>query len=173
MLLRHVASRRIRTQLPYSRAPTRIQLRHCSSNIAIASPFLHLTRSGANSRAAQSHPSSWHHHVQKRTAKRKTVIDLDDIPQGAIQIDVAKIPLEDDEPDYPPLLQQVRNNMLKFSHCVVLTRVGGFYELYFEHAEEYAPLLNIKRSRKRPLKGSKRPAVPMVSDLLDKTKTGC
>ncbi|KAF2742628.1 DNA mismatch repair protein MutS [Sporormia fimetaria CBS 119925] len=52
--------------------------------------------------------------------------------------------------------------MLKFSHCVLLTRVGGFYELYFEHADEYAPLLNIKKTKKRPLKGSKRAAVSMA-----------
>jgi len=38
--------------------------------------------------------------------------------------------------------------MLKFSHCVVLTRVGNFYELYFEHAEEYAPLLAIKLGKR-------------------------
>ncbi|KAJ4296256.1 MutS protein 1 [Kalmusia sp. IMI 367209] len=52
--------------------------------------------------------------------------------------------------------------MLKFSHCVLLTRVGGFYELYFEHADEFAPLLNIKKSRRKASKGSKRPAVPMA-----------
>ncbi|USP76955.1 hypothetical protein yc1106_04229 [Curvularia clavata] len=52
--------------------------------------------------------------------------------------------------------------MLKFSHCVLLTRVGGFYELYFEHAEEFAPLLNIKKSKRKALKGSKKPAVSMA-----------
>lgn len=38
--------------------------------------------------------------------------------------------------------------MLKFENCVLLTRVGGFYELYFEHADEYAPLLNLKVAEK-------------------------
>ncbi|KAF2791878.1 DNA mismatch repair protein MutS [Melanomma pulvis-pyrius CBS 109.77] len=52
--------------------------------------------------------------------------------------------------------------MLKFSQCVVLTRVGGFYELYFEHADEYAPLLNIKRTKRRTQRDSKRPAVSMA-----------
>ncbi|KAF1969915.1 hypothetical protein BU23DRAFT_601307 [Bimuria novae-zelandiae CBS 107.79] len=52
--------------------------------------------------------------------------------------------------------------MLKFSHCVLLTRVGGFYELYFEQADEFAPLLNIKKTRRKSSKGSKRPAVPMA-----------
>ncbi|KAK3070297.1 hypothetical protein LTS18_015143, partial [Coniosporium uncinatum] len=48
--------------------------------------------------------------------------------------------------------------MQKFSHCVVLTRVGNFYELYFEHAEEYAPLLAIKLGKKNTNAGP----VPMA-----------
>ncbi|EXJ57960.1 hypothetical protein A1O7_05383 [Cladophialophora yegresii CBS 114405] len=34
--------------------------------------------------------------------------------------------------------------MAKFDNCVLLTRVGNFYELYFEQAEECGPLLNLK-----------------------------
>ncbi|KAF2653337.1 hypothetical protein K491DRAFT_603101 [Lophiostoma macrostomum CBS 122681] len=90
-------------------------------------------------------------------------MDLDDIPQGAIGITPDTLPPQaDEEPEYPPLLQQVRITMLKFSHCIVVTRVGGFYELYFEHADQYAPLLNIKKSKRRPMKSSKRPAVSMA-----------
>jgi DNA mismatch repair ATPase MutS len=55
-------------------------------------------------------------------------------------------------------VQQALNNMRKFESCVVLTRVGGFYELYFEHAEKFAPLLNIKLAEKKTSAG----AVPMV-----------
>jgi DNA mismatch repair ATPase MutS len=54
------------------------------------------------------------------------------------------LPLEDDKPTLPTVLQQARSNMLKFQNCVLLTRVGGFYELYFEHADEFGPLLNLK-----------------------------
>ncbi|OBT72253.1 hypothetical protein VF21_08197 [Pseudogymnoascus sp. 05NY08] len=39
--------------------------------------------------------------------------------------------------------------MGKFENCVLLTRVGGFYELYFEHAEEFGPLLNLKVAQKK------------------------
>jgi DNA mismatch repair ATPase MutS len=49
--------------------------------------------------------------------------------------------------------------MRKFDNCVLLTRVGGFYELYFEHAQDYAPLLNLKLASKKTSAG----AVPMVS----------
>lgn len=50
--------------------------------------------------------------------------------------------------------------MRKFENCVLLTRVGGFYELYFEHAEEFAPLLNLKSARRPTRPGA--PIVPMV-----------
>ncbi|KAF3001407.1 DNA mismatch repair ATPase msh1 [Curvularia kusanoi] len=52
--------------------------------------------------------------------------------------------------------------MLKFNHCVLVTRVGGFYELYFEHADEFAPILNLKKSKRKTSKGSKKPAVSMA-----------
>ncbi|SLM40043.1 dna mismatch repair protein [Lasallia pustulata] len=48
--------------------------------------------------------------------------------------------------------------MRKFENCVLLTRVGGFYELYFEHAEEYGPLLNLKIAQKKTTAGP----VPMA-----------
>lgn len=48
--------------------------------------------------------------------------------------------------------------MNKYDNCVLLTRVGGFYELYFEHAEEYGPLLNLKVAQKKTGAGP----VPMV-----------
>lgn len=84
---------------------------------------------------------------------------LDDLPQGLI---VPSEPLpedqEEDEPAYPTVVLQARRNMQKFNNCVLLTRVGGFYELYFEHAEEYGPLLNLKVAQKKTNAG----AVPMV-----------
>jgi DNA mismatch repair ATPase MutS len=48
--------------------------------------------------------------------------------------------------------------MRKFENCVLLTRVGGFYELYFEHADEFGPLLNLKVAQKPTKAGP----VPMV-----------
>jgi DNA mismatch repair ATPase MutS len=51
--------------------------------------------------------------------------------------------------------------MQRFENCVLLTRVGGFYELYFEQAEEYGPMLNLKVARKKTNAGP----VPMVGVL--------
>ena len=77
-----------------------------------------------------------------------------DLQQGAIQAE--PLPdLEDEStpsyPQYPPLLQGVRANMAKYPNSLLMTRVGNFYEFYFEHADECSRLLNIKlASRSSP-----------------------
>lgn len=96
--------------------------------------------------------------IQIRGKKTKTVVQLDDLPQGLIVSSEPLLEEPPDEPAYPTVVLQARRNMQKFDNCVLLTRVGGFYELYFEHAEEYGPLLNIKVAQKKTSAG----AVPMV-----------
>jgi hypothetical protein len=93
----------------------------------LSDSFCATTRTIAKPRAHQP-LEPWHQKSQRRGAKRKGTIAVNDLPQGAIE--GTPLPHQDDsEPEYPPLLQQVRNNMLKFSHCVLVTRVGGFYEV--------------------------------------------
>ncbi|KAM0376059.1 hypothetical protein ACHAPK_002846 [Fusarium culmorum] len=117
-------------------------------------------------------PSSPHRPLQTRGKKTSTTIQLSDLPQGLIQpkpvspkstssetssphdetteSQLQPLPsLSQDPPAYPTVVLQARQNMLKFDNCVLLTRVGGFYELYFEHADEYGPLLNIKVANKK------------------------
>ncbi|KAI9874712.1 MAG: DNA mismatch repair ATPase msh1 [Pleopsidium flavum] len=93
-----------------------------------------------------------------RGAKSKATLILDDLPQGAIAYKVQTEEKKDDAPAYPTVVQQAKNNMRKFDNCVLLTRVGGFYELYFEHAEHYGPLLNLKVAQKKTTAGP----VPMA-----------
>lgn len=88
-------------------------------------------------------PTTWTRGAKTKTTIKVTPLHQGALPQGA-QVALAK----EDGPAYPTVVQQARNNMQKFSHCVVLTRVGNFYELYFEHAEEYGPLLNLKVGKK-------------------------
>lgn len=97
--------------------------------------------------------------AQRRGKKTKTTIDLADLPQGPLKGEPA-LPAEEDEvgPAYPTVVLQAKKNMVKFDNCVLLTRVGGFYELYFEHASEYGPLLNLKVASKKTSAGP----VPMV-----------
>jgi hypothetical protein len=98
--------------------------------------------------------------TQTRGKKTKSSFKLDDLPQGLVKPDPEPLPdIQNDAlPAYPTVVLQARRNMLKFENCVLLTRVGGFYELYFEHAEEYGPLLNLKVARKKTNAGP----VPMV-----------
>jgi hypothetical protein len=65
-----------------------------------------------------------------RPAKRKIVKTLKELQQGVV-LDEAldDVQVVEDEPQYPPVVLQARNNMLKFSNCVLLTRVGNFYEV--------------------------------------------
>ena len=97
--------------------------------------------------------------IQLRGKKTKTTVSLADLPQGALPRD--PLPPQDEtqtEPAYPTVVLQARRNMQKFDNCVLLTRVGGFYELYFEHADDYGPLLNLKVASKKTSAGP----VPMV-----------
>ncbi|KAK5559420.1 MutS protein 1 [Exophiala xenobiotica] len=81
---------------------------------------------------------------QRRGAKTTSRKKVRELQQGAIQAEPLPELPSDDEPQYPTLLQGVKNNIAKFDNCVLLTRVGNFYEMYFEHAEEFGPLLSLK-----------------------------
>jgi hypothetical protein len=64
-----------------------------------------------------------------RGLKRKATIRVKDLPQGPLPTKAADTVVASDGPAYPTVIQQARNNMHKFAHCVVLTRVGSFYEV--------------------------------------------
>lgn len=87
-------------------------------------------------------------HIQLRGAKTRSTIKADRLPQGALiplpEQHVEPIP----EKTYPAVLQQHLNNVRKFKDCIVLTRVGDFYEMYFDQVEEYAPLVNLKKAKR-------------------------
>jgi DNA mismatch repair ATPase MutS len=70
------------------------------------------------------------------------------IPQGSLPAREIEADVEDTGPNYSITIQQHLNNMRKYPDCVVLTKLGNFYEMYFEHAEEFAPLLNLKLAKK-------------------------
>lgn len=89
----------------------------------------------------------------RKGKKTKTTINIENLPQGLVQSEVLPVEEIQDEPGYPTVVLQARRNMQKFDSCVLLTRVGGFYELYFEHAEEYGPLLNLKVASKKTSAG--------------------
>jgi hypothetical protein len=65
---------------------------------------------------------------QYRGAKTKATVKLKDLPQGVVKLEAYNDGV-DDAPQYPSVVQGHRNNMQKFKNCVILTRVGGFYEV--------------------------------------------
>lgn len=77
------------------------------------------------------------HYYSCRGAKTKSTTKLKDLPQGALKLD-AYNDRADDAPRYPTVVQGHRNNMEKFKNCVVLTRVGGFYEVCLWLKDPYA-----------------------------------
>lgn len=66
---------------------------------------------------------------QYRGAKTKATVKLKDLPQGVVRLEAYDDGV-DDAPRYPTVVQGHRNNMQKFKNCVILTRVGGFYEVW-------------------------------------------
>ena len=90
--------------------------------------------------------------IQERGAKSKTTVKLQDLPQGVLEGGPLPPTPEDEGPGYPAVVQQAWNHMQKFRDCVLLTRVGNFYEFYLDHADKYGPLLNLKVANK-PAKG--------------------
>ncbi|EMC95114.1 hypothetical protein BAUCODRAFT_72421 [Baudoinia panamericana UAMH 10762] len=92
-----------------------------------------------------------------RGVKTRTVVKASSLPQGVLP---ALPPDEDDDTtaSYPTMLQQHLNNIRKHPDCVVLTRVGDFYEMYFDQVAQFAPLVNLKQAKKMTALGP----VPMA-----------
>ena len=98
--------------------------------------------------------------TRAQDAKSTSTVKLKTLGQKPLP---APIPLVADGakiPKYPTVIQEAYDNIKKYNDCVVLTKVGGFYELYFEQAEELAPLLNLKVAARKTVSGG---PVPMVS----------
>jgi hypothetical protein len=67
--------------------------------------------------------------IWQRGAKTQKILTVKARPQGSLPVKPVEIRDECDGPVYSTVVQQARNNMRKFAHCVVLTRVGNFYEV--------------------------------------------
>ncbi|CAG8586672.1 6450_t:CDS:10, partial [Ambispora gerdemannii] len=65
------------------------------------------------------------------------------------------------------LMEGVKTVLKKYPHCVVLTQVGIFWEIYFQQALKLAPLLDIKIGRRKVKKG-RVPIVGFPVHALDK-----
>jgi hypothetical protein len=64
-----------------------------------------------------------------RGAKTKATKKLKELHQGVIAAGPLPELDADDAPQYPTVIQGAKNNMMKFNNCVLITRVGNFYEV--------------------------------------------
>ncbi|KAL9125789.1 MAG: hypothetical protein Q9217_005057 [Psora testacea] len=87
-----------------------------------------------------------------RGVRTKAAVRLDDLFDG-VDTPEKSLPELKDGPAYPTVVQQAHDNMRKYGNCVLLTRVGSFYELYLEQADKYGPLLNLKVAQKKTAVG--------------------
>jgi hypothetical protein len=64
-----------------------------------------------------------------RGAKTKSTKKLKELHQGVIAANPLPELENDDAPQYPTVIQGAKDNMMKFQNCVLITRVGNFYEV--------------------------------------------
>lgn len=67
--------------------------------------------------------------VQRRGATSKTTISVNGLLGSHVEPAKSLAKSEDAGPAYPTVVQQARSNMRKYDNCVLLTRVGSFYEV--------------------------------------------
>ena len=68
--------------------------------------------------------------VQWRGAKSRATVPFSKLQQDGQEVEQPLREAQDDAPGYPAVVRQARNNMRKFENCVLLTRVGSFYEVH-------------------------------------------
>ncbi|CCM02790.1 uncharacterized protein FIBRA_04901 [Fibroporia radiculosa] len=84
--------------------------------------------------------ATMHKSLEKRRARKRKSAD-----QEGVATD--KLPPEPEQPRNR-LATEILDNLSKFPHCILLTRVGQFYESYFDQAKEVSRLLNIKLTQR-------------------------
>ena len=64
-----------------------------------------------------------------RGVKTQATVRLDDLIDGSPKAEAILPEIKDGVPEYPTVVAQARENMRKHENCVLLTRVGSFYEV--------------------------------------------
>lgn len=80
------------------------------------------------------------------TQEEGRTIDTNSVPLSTSKASRKRV--EQPKATLPPSLQYVRDLMDHYKDHVVLTQMGSFYELYFEHASQYGPQLNLSLTEK-------------------------
>lgn len=67
--------------------------------------------------------------VQHRGVKSRATVQLDELPNSSTEACISLPDQENAGPPYPTVVQQALDNMRRYENCVLLTRVGSFYEV--------------------------------------------
>lgn len=67
--------------------------------------------------------------IQHRGAKSRATVQLDELPNSPIEPCIGLPEQQYAGPAYPTVVQQALDNMRRYEKCVLLTRVGSFYEV--------------------------------------------
>ncbi|CAB11169.2 mitochondrial MutS protein Msh1 [Schizosaccharomyces pombe] len=102
-------------------------------------------------RSKSSFTKTWVPFTQIRNSSKSPKVGQKPILQGALGPPLDFIRPKE-KVTLPPLLKEVSFQQKKFADCVLLTKVGNFYEMYFEQAEKIGPLLNLRVSKKKTSK---------------------
>ncbi|KDR85195.1 hypothetical protein GALMADRAFT_149686 [Galerina marginata CBS 339.88] len=82
--------------------------------------------------------------LARKTRSRKKVTEESTETEKSAKDKAAKVPKPTTF-----LSRQILANLKRFPHCLLLTRVGQFYESYFDQAVEISRLLNIKLTSRK------------------------
>ncbi|KAK7064442.1 DNA mismatch repair protein [Favolaschia claudopus] len=97
--------------------------------------------------------------VPKTARSRKKKVDADEAEPASLKKSRKKKATSEEVSEISPkqskvatdaeerkggLPREILDNLSRFPHCILLTRVGKFYESYFDQSHEVARLLNIK-----------------------------
>ncbi|KAG7099423.1 hypothetical protein E1B28_001275, partial [Marasmius oreades] len=87
----------------------------------------------------------------KAAPKKRAVFKIESVTTDAHDIEPGICEADEPENIRPQntLAKEILENLSQFPHCVLLTRVGQFYESYFDQAVEVASLLNIKLAKRK------------------------
>ena len=68
--------------------------------------------------------------IQCRAVRTLAKTSLTELYQPSTEYEKPLPSIQDEGRTYPAVVQQARENMRKFEKCVLLTRVGSFYEVF-------------------------------------------
>ncbi|KAG5716617.1 MutS like protein [Termitomyces sp. T112] len=115
--------------------PKRAKKRAPRASVHLSTPDPETLTKSADAVASDSKP--------KRTRKKL------DSPQGPTSKQPTTDITETNNQPQTILAQEILENLRKFPHCLLLTRVGQFYESYFDQATEISRLLGIKLTTRK------------------------